>query len=97
MSCHNIFLYGYIITKKKKRENLIKDAWGTSSVVQWLRIHLTAQGHRFDSWSRNENLTYHGATKHLCHNHWARALQQEKPEPQESHTTQPESNAPSPN
>ena len=27
------------------------ESWGTSPVVQWLRIHLPIRGHEFDPWS----------------------------------------------
>ena len=37
------------------------------------------QGRRcgFDPWSRNQDLTCHGATKPVCHNYWAGAPQRE--------------------
>ena len=55
-----------------------KQEWilGTSLVVQWLRIHLPMQGTQVRAlvW---EDPTCHGATKHMCHNYWAYALESE--------------------
>ena len=46
---------------------------GTSLVVQWMRICLPVQGTLV--WSLVwEDFTYHGATKPVRHNYWARAL-----------------------
>ena len=50
---------------------------GTSLVVQCLRIHLPM----WETWVQSlvqENSTCHRATKPMCHNYWAHALQQEK-------------------
>ena len=50
---------------------------GTSLVVQCLRIHLPI----WETWVQSlvqENSTCHRATKPMCHNYWAHALQQEK-------------------
>ena len=47
---------------------------GTSLVVQWLTIHLPMQG----TWVRSlvwEDPTCCGATKPMCHNYWAWALE----------------------
>ena len=47
---------------------------GTSLLVQWLRIWLPMQG----TWVRSlvwEDPTCHGATKPMCHNHWACPLE----------------------
>ena len=55
------------------RENR-KITSGTSLVAQWLRIHLPMQG----TWVRSlvwEDPTCCGATKPLCHNYWACALE----------------------
>ena len=47
---------------------------GTSLVVQWLRIHLPMQGTRV--WALvQEDPTCRGATKPMCHNYWACALE----------------------
>ena len=48
--------------------------WGTSLVVQWLRIRLPMQG----TWVRDlvrEDPTCRGATKPMHHNYWACALE----------------------
>ena len=52
--------------------------YGTSLVVQWLRIRLPMQGTRVRSlvW---EDPTCCGATKPVCHNYWACVLQLLKP------------------
>ena len=42
--------------------------WGTSLVVQWLRIHLPMQGTRVRALVR-EDPTCHGATKPMHHNY----------------------------
>ena len=48
--------------------------FGTSLVVQWLRIGLPIQGTWV--WALvQEDPTCHGATKHMCHNYWACALE----------------------
>ena len=48
--------------------------WGTSLVVQWLRIHLPVQGTRV--WSLvQEDPTCCEATKPVRHNYWACALE----------------------
>ena len=47
---------------------------GTSLVAQWLRIHLPTQGTRVRSLVQ-EDPTCHGATKPMCHNYWACALE----------------------
>ena len=47
---------------------------GASLVAQWLRIHLPVQG----TWVRvlvQEDPTGRGATKPMCHNYWACALE----------------------
>ena len=50
-------------------------AWsGASLVVQWLRTHLPMHG----TWVRalvQEDPTCRGATKPVCHNYWACALE----------------------
>ena len=46
---------------------------GTSLVVQWMRICLPVQGTLVWSLVR-EDFTYHGATKPVRHNYWARTL-----------------------
>ena len=51
-----------------------EDMVGTSLVAQWLRICLPMQG----TWVWSlvpEDPTCHGATKPLCHNYWACALE----------------------
>ena len=60
-----------------------KSSWGTSLVVQWLRIRLPMQGTRVRAlvW---EDPTCHGATRPVSHNYWACASgacapQQERP------------------
>ena len=61
---------------RSRREWLDKrsEGWGTSLVVQWLRIHLSAQG----TWGRpldgNCISPCHRATKRMCYNYWARVL-----------------------
>ena len=47
---------------------------GTSLVAQWLRIHLPMQGTRVQALVR-EDPTCRGATKPVCHNCWACALE----------------------
>ena len=47
---------------------------GTSLVAQWLRIYLPIQGTRVRSLVR-ENPTCCRATKPVCHNYWACALE----------------------
>ena len=47
---------------------------GTSLVTQWLRIHLPMQGTRVRALVR-EGPTCPGATKPMCHNYWACALE----------------------
>ena len=60
---------------KTHRYNLkIKWPLGTSPLAQWLRILLPMQG----TWVRSlvwEDPTCHGATKPVCHNYWACALE----------------------
>ena len=52
----------------------VKNTWRTSLVVQWLRIHLPMQGTRV--WALiQEDPTCCGATKPVCHNYWACALE----------------------
>ena len=46
----------------------------TSVVAQWLRIRLPMQGTRVQSLVR-EDPTCRGATKSMCHNYWACALE----------------------
>ena len=52
----------------------LKSTSGTSLVAQWLRIHLPMQGIRVRAlvW---EDPTCHRATKPVCHNYWACALE----------------------
>ena len=52
----------------------LKVVYGTSLVVQWLRIHLPVQGTRVQSLIR-EDPTCCGATKPVCHNYRACALE----------------------
>ena len=47
---------------------------GTSLVAQWLRIRLPMQGTRVRALVR-EDPTCRGATKPVCHNYWACALE----------------------
>ena len=54
----------------------IRTQTGASLVAQWLRIHLPAQGTRVQALVR-EDPTCRGATKPLCHNGWACALEPE--------------------
>ena len=49
-----------------------------SLVAQWLRIRLPMQGTRFRALVR-ENPTCRGATKPVCHNYWAWALEPASP------------------
>ena len=61
-------------------------------MAQWLRLHLPIQGTRVGSLAW-EDPTFHGATKPLSHNYWARvprarALQQEEPPQWEAHIQQ---------
>ena len=78
-------------------------SFGTSLVVQWMRIHLPIQGTQVQSLVQ-EDSTCHGATKAMCHNYWAHmqqllktigprasALPQEKPFRWEAHALQLES------
>ena len=56
------------------KNSLKKYRWGTSLVVQWLRILLPMQG----TWVQAlvwEDPTCHGAAKPVCHNYWACALE----------------------
>ena len=56
------------------RKCKLKPQWGTSLVVQWLRICLPMQG----TWVRSlvqEDPTCCGATKPIHHNFWACALE----------------------
>ena len=56
----------------------LKVSWGTSLVVQWLRVHLPMQGTR--AWSLvREDSTCHRATKPMCCNYWACVPQLLKP------------------
>ena len=69
-----IFLWqkwGMLIVKKKKKKK-----WdpGTSLVVQWLRIYLPMQRTQVRALVQ-EDPTCHGATKPVCHNYWACALE----------------------
>ena len=48
--------------------------WGASLVAQWLRIHLPTRGTRVRALVQ-EDPTCCGATKPVCHNYWACALQ----------------------
>ena len=51
-----------------------KSYLGTFLVAQWLRICLPMQGTRVEPWSW-EDPTCRGATKPMCHNYWACALE----------------------
>ena len=53
-----------------------KCIWGTSLVVQWLRIRLPIQGTRVRALVQ-EDPTCGGATKSVCHSYWACALEPE--------------------
>ena len=59
---------------KKNRRTLFHNFrvsfFGTSPVVQWLRIHLAVQGTRVPSLVR-EDPTWHGATKPMHHKYGA--------------------------
>ena len=48
-------------------KNYQKSKWGTSLVVQWLRIHQPMQRTQVRSLV-HEDLTCHRATKHMSHN-----------------------------
>ena len=48
--------------------------WGTSLVVQWLRIHLPMQGTQVRALVQEDH-TCHRATKPVHHNYWACALE----------------------
>ena len=52
----------------------LKVRWGTSLVAQWLRIRLPMQGTQVQSLVQ-EDPTCCRATKLLCHNYWACALE----------------------
>ena len=61
-------------TKKTPLGRLEWNRFQTSLVAQWLRICLLMQG----TWVRalvREDPTCHGATKPMCHNYWACALE----------------------
>ena len=63
---------------KESHYHWLKKIRRTFLVVQCLRICLAMQG----TWVWSlvwEDSTFHGATKPVCHDHWSRALQQEKP------------------
>ena len=78
----------------------LKTLLETLLVVQWLRIHLPMQ----ETWVQPlvwEDPMCHGATKLVCHNYWAGALQpanlwQEKPPQRDCHALQLESSPCSP-
>ena len=60
--------------KKQGRSQIKNLTLGTSLVAQWLRICLPMQG----IWVRSlvqEDPTCRGATKPMCHNYWACALE----------------------
>ena len=62
-------------------ENILRQLkinWGTSLVVQWLRICLPVQGTQVQSLVR-EDPTCCGATKPVRHNYWACMLQLLRP------------------
>ena len=59
---------------ENKRSKQEKYTFGTSLVVQWLRIHLPLQGTRVRALVR-EDPTCRGATKPMRHNYWAYALE----------------------
>ena len=65
----NIMWYGLYAESKKKMI-------GASLVVQWLRIRLPMQGTRVPALVR-EDPTCCRATKPVCHNYWACALEPE--------------------
>ena len=70
----------------RERYNQKVHCW-MSLVEEWIRIHLPMQ----ETWVRSlvqEDPTYHEATKPMCHNYWAHALQQEKPQQGEACTPQ---------
>ena len=53
---------------------LIRSRGGTSLVAQWLRTHLPMLGTQVRALVQ-EDTTCHGATKPVCHNYWACALE----------------------
>ena len=55
-------------------DKLLKMPWGTSLVVQWLRIRPPMQATRVRALLR-EDPTCRGATKPVRHNYWACALE----------------------
>ena len=62
------------IAVKHNKMKLSKKGYGTSLVAQWLRICLPMHG----TWVRalvQEDPTCRGATKPVCHNYWACALE----------------------
>ena len=61
--------------KNTQRESCeLSFIWGTSLVAQWLRICLPMQGTQVQSLVQ-EDPTCYGATKPVCHNYWAWALE----------------------
>ena len=69
----------WLVKQKKKKNNLeyfqCQDSrTGTSLVAQWLRVCLPMQGTRVQALVQ-EDPTCRGATKPVCHNYWACALE----------------------
>ena len=62
------------VRRNIKTEPLKSFSLGTSVVVQWIRICLPMQGTQVRALVR-EDFTCHGATRPVCHNFWACALQ----------------------
>ena len=70
---HNLYFFKIWILLNSSSW-LIINARGASLVVQWLRIHLPIQGTRVRALVR-EKPTCCRATKPVCHNYWACALE----------------------
>ena len=77
----NCLLYGLAIVSwtffscnKLITEEYLKSMEGASLVAQWLRICLPMQGTQVPSLAQ-EDPTCRGATKPVCHNYWACALE----------------------
>ena len=68
------FLFGSWEIKTSFKNNQSR----TSLVAQWLRVRLPMQGTRVRALVR-EDPTCHGATKPVCHNYWACALEPVSP------------------
>ena len=77
---HTTSIKNFTIWKETQKipnspSNLDKEKWSRASlVVQWLRIHLPMQGTRVRALVR-EDPTCRRATKPVCHNYWACALE----------------------